>query len=75
MTGVRSASPLPGGNVTRSSAGWSQPMRSVPSPSRISCWASPRLESTSVMKAGITFLRPLEVNWANRAGWVASPFQ
>ena len=58
-----------------SSCGWSQPSRSVPRLARMSCWAKPSDLSTHVMKVGITFLNPLEVNCANRAGSVAFPFQ
>ena len=75
MTGVRSAVVRPGGSSTRSSRGRFQAIRSVPSLARTSCWANPMERSTKVTLVGITFLNPLEVNWANLAGRVASPRQ
>ena len=58
-----------------SSCGRSQPRRSVPRLARIICWANAAARSTAVIIAGMTFLKPLDVNCTSRAGRVAGPRQ
>ena len=67
-TGGMSARPLPAANTNALSSAAFHPIRSAPTSERTMRCANESTRSTAPMYQGMTFLKPLPVNWTMRAG-------